>query len=163
MPMSHSSRAHSAAKKMTQRGAAPRGRWSLIPASLHAPLNQAMGVVAGTRHEAEAQRFIDYVTGKEGRAILARYGFNPPESESGDELVRSHTITASDTGGDTCYFGGWTAAGICSGTSRVPGKNQVLETVINLPLVLPPSVVGYYLLLLRRPQQSDDLLAGGGR
>jgi ABC-type molybdate transport system substrate-binding protein len=42
-----------------------------------------MGVVAGTRHEAEAQRFIDYVTGKEGRAILAHYGFNPPESESG--------------------------------------------------------------------------------
>ena len=28
-----------------------------------------------------------------------------------------------------------------------PGK-IVLETVINLPLVLPPSVVGYYLLLL---------------
>ena len=70
-------------EKDDDRGVAPRGRWSLIPASLHAPLNQAMGVVAGTRHEAEAQRFIDYVTGKEGRAILARYGFNPPESESG--------------------------------------------------------------------------------
>jgi molybdate transport system substrate-binding protein len=70
-------------EKDDARGAAPRGRWSLIPASLHAPLNQAMGVVAGTRHEAEAQRFIDYVTGREGRAILARYGFNPPESESG--------------------------------------------------------------------------------
>lgn len=31
--------------------------------------------------------------------------------------------------------------------SRFPGKT-VLETVINLPLVLPPSVVGYYLLLV---------------
>ncbi len=30
--------------------------------------------------------------------------------------------------------------------SHFPGKT-VLETVINLPLVLPPSVVGYYLLL----------------
>jgi molybdate transport system permease protein len=30
--------------------------------------------------------------------------------------------------------------------SRFPGKTLV-ETVINLPLVLPPSVVGYYLLL----------------
>jgi molybdate transport system permease protein len=31
--------------------------------------------------------------------------------------------------------------------SRFPGQT-VLETVINLPLVLPPSVVGYYLLLV---------------
>ncbi|HEV8714695.1 MAG TPA: molybdate ABC transporter permease subunit [Candidatus Binatia bacterium] len=31
--------------------------------------------------------------------------------------------------------------------SRFPGRT-VLETVINLPLVLPPSVIGYYLLLV---------------
>jgi molybdate transport system permease protein len=30
--------------------------------------------------------------------------------------------------------------------ARFPGQT-VLETVINLPLVLPPSVIGYYLLL----------------
>src|SRR2546425_9603376 len=31
--------------------------------------------------------------------------------------------------------------------SRFPGRT-VVETVINLPLVLPPSVIGYYLLLV---------------
>lgn len=63
-------------------GIATRGRCRLIPDTLHAPLNQAIGVVSGTPREAAARRFIDYVTGGEGRAILARYGFNLPESES---------------------------------------------------------------------------------
>ncbi len=43
-------------------------------------------------------------------------------------------------------FGVGLALAVLLARSRFPGQT-LLETVINLPLVLPPSVVGYYLLL----------------
>ena len=43
-------------------------------------------------------------------------------------------------------FGVGLALALLLARSRFPGKT-ILETVINLPLVLPPSVVGYYLMV----------------
>lgn len=54
------------------------GRWSLIPADLHAPIDQALGVVRATRHEAEARRFVAFVNAEAGRAVMRRYGFVLP-------------------------------------------------------------------------------------
>lgn len=47
----------------------------LLPASLHTPIRQVGGVVAGTRHPAQAKRFIEFLTGPQGQEILARHGF----------------------------------------------------------------------------------------
>lgn len=58
------------------------GRWKLIPAELHKPLNQALAVIKGTRHEPEARAFADFINGPQGRPIMRQYGFILPGEES---------------------------------------------------------------------------------
>jgi molybdate transport system substrate-binding protein len=54
--------------------------WTLIDDSLHNPLLQAMGVVSASQHQDVAMEFVEFVIGPEGREILEKYGFAPPES-----------------------------------------------------------------------------------
>lgn len=58
-----------------------KGRWVLIPAELHQPLNQALAVVKGTKHEPEARRFAAFVNSAEGRGVMRKYGFVLPGEE----------------------------------------------------------------------------------
>lgn len=51
----------------------------LLPASGHAPIRQAGGVVAGRPDEAAALRFLDLLASDEGRKILAGHGLGLPE------------------------------------------------------------------------------------
>jgi len=57
------------------------GRYALIPAELHNPLNQALAVVANTLHEAEARQFAAFVNSEVGREVMRRYGFVLPGEE----------------------------------------------------------------------------------
>lgn len=61
--------------------AAPDVTYVLVDASLHQPIRQALAVVAGTKHEGLARRFIDLLTGPQGRAILEKYGFSVSKEE----------------------------------------------------------------------------------
>lgn len=58
--------------------AAGHGRWLLVPRELHRPIEQAMAAVGRTAHPEEARRFVDYMTGPVGRAVLERYGYEVP-------------------------------------------------------------------------------------
>jgi molybdate transport system substrate-binding protein len=51
------------------------GKWTLIPAELHKPINQALAVIKGTKDEQIARAFADFIAGPEGQSILAKYGF----------------------------------------------------------------------------------------
>jgi len=51
------------------------GQWTLIPAELHNPINQALAVIKGTKDEQTARAFADFIAGPEGQSILAKYGF----------------------------------------------------------------------------------------
>jgi molybdate transport system substrate-binding protein len=55
------------------------GEWTLIPENLHKPINQALAVIKGTKNEKAAREFAAFVTGAQGQAILAKYGFEKPE------------------------------------------------------------------------------------
>jgi len=55
-----------------------KGRWTLVPAQLHQPINQALAVIKTTRNEAAARAFASFVNGPNGRAILQKYGFEFP-------------------------------------------------------------------------------------
>lgn len=57
------------------------GRYVLIPAELHNPLNQALAVVSSTEHEAEARQFAAFVNSEAGREVMRRYGFILPGEE----------------------------------------------------------------------------------
>jgi molybdate transport system substrate-binding protein len=58
------------------------GRYSLLPETVHEPIDQALGVVSSTRHEAQARSFAAFVNGPTGRPVMERYGFVlPPGGE----------------------------------------------------------------------------------
>ena len=57
------------------------GRWTLIPEQLHKPLDQGLAIIKGTKNEAAARQFSEFVLGPEGRSILTKYGFEFPESQ----------------------------------------------------------------------------------
>jgi molybdate transport system substrate-binding protein len=50
----------------------------LVDGKLHTPIRQALGIPAASPHAAQAQAFRDFVLGSEGRAILARRGYDLP-------------------------------------------------------------------------------------
>lgn len=56
----------------------PEVSYTLLPANLHAPLNQSMAVIKSTQNEAAARAFLEFVVGLEGQAILKKYGFQSP-------------------------------------------------------------------------------------
>jgi molybdate transport system substrate-binding protein len=58
-----------------------KGRWILIPAEMHKPLNQAHAIIKGTKHEQEARRFAAFVNSAQGRAVMRKYGFVLPGEE----------------------------------------------------------------------------------
>ncbi|MFO0970652.1 MAG: substrate-binding domain-containing protein, partial [Gemmataceae bacterium] len=59
--------------------------WSLVarqqgvavPESLHAPIEQACGIVASTRQLDAARAYLDFLKGPEGAKILERHGLRP--------------------------------------------------------------------------------------
>lgn len=57
------------------------GRWALVPQELHAPIDQALAVVAGSRNEAAARAFATFINGPTGRPIMRHYGFVLPGEE----------------------------------------------------------------------------------
>ena len=54
------------------------GRWKLIPEGLYSPLDQALGVVADSPHQAEARDFAAFITGPQGQAVLSKLGYTFP-------------------------------------------------------------------------------------
>lgn len=54
------------------------GRSWLIPAYLHRPIRQAAGVVAASRHGAQAQAFLSFLNGPAGRRVMRQFGFILP-------------------------------------------------------------------------------------
>ena len=54
------------------------GRWVLVPQELHRPLDQALGVIRGTRQEQAARSFASFINSAEGREIMRKHGFTLP-------------------------------------------------------------------------------------
>lgn len=64
------------------------GRWTILPQDSHRPLNQALAVVKGTRHEAEARRFAAFINSPPGRGVMRKYGFVLPGEEPVEGLTQ---------------------------------------------------------------------------
>ena len=71
--------------------ATPEGSWALLDDQLHQPIDQGLMVVAASADQAGAASFAGMVTGKDGRAVLQRYGFVlPGESLDPTLLEQAH-------------------------------------------------------------------------
>ncbi|MFH0916264.1 MAG: molybdate ABC transporter substrate-binding protein [bacterium] len=55
------------------------GSYTLVPEELHAPIDQALAIVASSTHQSEAKQFIAFLHGERGREILLKYGFVLPD------------------------------------------------------------------------------------
>ena len=58
------------------------GNWKLVPAEIHNPLNQVLGVIKGARNEPGARKFAAFINGPEGRVVMRKYGFVLPGEEA---------------------------------------------------------------------------------
>jgi molybdate transport system substrate-binding protein len=56
----------------------PEITWTLIDGSLHQPLDQALGIVASSRHPDLARDFAAFINGQFGRPVMRQYGFIRP-------------------------------------------------------------------------------------
>jgi molybdate transport system substrate-binding protein len=54
------------------------GYWILVPEELHNPLDQGLAIMKGTKNEAGARAFADFILSERGQAIMKRYGFTKP-------------------------------------------------------------------------------------
>jgi molybdate transport system substrate-binding protein len=54
------------------------GRSIEIDESLHRPIDQAAGVLRASRKQEEARRFVEFLLGEEGRALLKSFGYAEP-------------------------------------------------------------------------------------
>lgn len=59
---------------------APAGRYWLIPADLHPPIDQGGAIVRSTRSPEAAEAFRAFLLGADARVILERYGFVVPDA-----------------------------------------------------------------------------------
>ena len=51
------------------------GNGFLVPPDLHKPINQGVALVKGAKNEADARRFLEMLSGAEGRKTLLKFGF----------------------------------------------------------------------------------------
>lgn len=56
----------------------PEISWTLLDGSLHAPLDQALGIMASSQQQDLAREFATFVNGETGRPIMRQYGFILP-------------------------------------------------------------------------------------
>lgn len=55
------------------------GTYWEVPAEAHLPIEQGAVILRSAKNVAAAERFLDFLRGPEGRAIMTRYGFMVPE------------------------------------------------------------------------------------
>ena len=51
------------------------GKYIPVDASLHPPINQALGIIADTPHHDTAEKFVAFVLSPKGQAIFQKYGY----------------------------------------------------------------------------------------
>ena len=62
---------------------ASKGKYALVPSTLHQPLQQAFTLTQRAADNASAHAFADYIQTPAARAVMVRYGFALPGDESG--------------------------------------------------------------------------------
>lgn len=59
------------------------GRWELVPADMHAPIDHALAIVHTAPNPDGARAFVAFLMGPTGHALLEKHGLEPPVEDSG--------------------------------------------------------------------------------
>ncbi|HEY0386675.1 MAG TPA: molybdate ABC transporter substrate-binding protein, partial [Pyrinomonadaceae bacterium] len=57
------------------------GQYVEVDERLHQPIDQALAIIKASGKQDLARRFVDFVLGDEGQAILRRYGYSNPSTK----------------------------------------------------------------------------------
>lgn len=148
-----------------------------IPETLHRPIRQDAALLT-----ANGSAFARFLGGPQAAAVLARAGYGPPVPlAAGEPRAPGPAPDARGTGGATASTVSLTLrlAAVSTAVLLVLGTplawwlaggpslpRTAVEALVALPLVLPPTVLGFYLLLLLGPQGAVGRLwesLGGAR
>jgi molybdate transport system permease protein len=139
-----------------------RGDYALVPEHLHAPLDQAYVVTAAGAAHPKVAAFAALLANDAARAVIERHGYGAVAPAPATPAPRRRGLSDAD----------WTALQLTLKLATVvTGLLLVLATplawwlartrvwwsrpvsaLVALPLVLPPTVLGFYLLVALGPQ-----------
>jgi molybdate transport system permease protein len=141
-----------------------QGRYWLVPMEFYEPIHQqAILVKTNTPHPA-APRYIEFLQSEEAETILEKWGYGhwPEHVTAAERSVRDYWPAAFDwrpiyitlklatvTTALLLLFGTPLAWWLARGRSWL---RTVIEAIVALPLVLPPTVLGFYLLVILGPR-----------
>jgi molybdate transport system substrate-binding protein len=57
------------------------GQYIEVDERLHQPIDQALAIIKASGKQDQARRFVNFILGDEGQAILQRYGYNNPSAK----------------------------------------------------------------------------------
>ncbi len=136
-----------------------RGEIVLLDGNLHAPLRQEAVLVARADAHPAAAGYLEFLTSPDARAVIVDSGYAFPDTtvEAGTADTtrwdwRPIVVTlklATVTTLLLLVMGTPLAWWLARGSSWL---HTIIEAVVALPLVLPPTVLGFYLLVLLGPQ-----------
>ena len=58
------------------------GKVIRVPQSLYNPIDQELGIVANSKNQGDARKFVDFLLNGAGKSILVSFGYESPESQS---------------------------------------------------------------------------------
>ena len=131
-------------------------RW-IVPERLHAPIaQQAVLLKTGAASKA-ARAFMAFLKSGTARAIIRRYGYTDRALGQGsrmDLVIRTTLALAAVTTMILLLLLATPLAWWLARSRR--WSNEIVGALVALPLVLPPTVIGFYLLVALGPGQPAD-------
>lgn len=130
----------------------------------HQRIAYPIALLRNSPHRRAARLFVDFVTSIDAQAVLAEHGFLAPPTVP----AVADTPPGPAARGGSAYAQAWsamklsliaasgamlvvfplgTALGALLAKRRFPGR-ELLDALFTLPMILPPTVVGYYLIIL---------------
>src|SRR3954468_21731969 len=115
--------------------------------STHTPIIYPIGIIKGTKHYEDAKRFDNYLQSKESMRVFKDYGFTINDGTMQEFItpILLSLKTALVAGMIVILLG--TLLGRAMARRYFRGKS-IVETILMLPMVLPPTVIGFFLIII---------------
>ncbi|MBC7704085.1 MAG: molybdate ABC transporter permease subunit, partial [Rhodoferax sp.] len=117
------------------------------------PVLYPIAPITSSTQAETAQKFVAFIQSAPAQSVLAQYGFGKPQVPiTGHGLMQGAWVPLLLT----LKVAGWStglnlllgvSAGFAMARLRFAGR-EFLDAVLTLPMVMPPTVLGYYLLVL---------------